>query len=102
MNGIILENCNFVSRNSDNHKSLKKALETAKNLKNVNKCLDNDFISLNEAIVENTNEEIKMQKKNLIQQNEICNLKENVSIENDKLFELKDKLNLRKLSEFFF
>lgn len=102
MNGIILENPNFPTRNCDNLKSIKQVLEAARNLRNINKCLDNNFISLNEAILTNTSEEIKMQKKNLVQENEICYLKEIVSIENDRLFELKDQLNLRKLSEFFF
>lgn len=102
MNEIILENPNFVSRNGDNLKFIKQVLESARNLRNINKCLDNNFISLNEAIVTNTSDEIKMQKKNFIQQNEICDLKENISIENEKLLVLKDQLSLRKMSEFSF
>lgn len=99
MNEFIRENPNFICRNGNNLNGIKQILETTRNLREINKSFDNNFISLNQAIVENTNEEIKLKNKNVIQQNEICELKANVSVQNDILFELKEQLNLRKLSE---
>lgn len=101
MNKILLENPDFLSHNDHNRKNINQLLEIARNLRQNNKRLDDDFISLNEAIVTNTNDEIKFKNKTVIQKIEICDLKKNVSIENNNLFDLKEQLMLRKLSEFF-
>lgn len=98
---MILENPNFLTHKLGNQETIKQCLEMARNLNKDNKTLDEDFISLKKAIVSNTEEEAKMKDKNVTQQNEICVLKKDVFVTNEKLLDLKEQLRLRKMGKFF-